>query len=197
MLINLAKLRNNSQKTKYPNIFWHYPHPIIISKHKNKRENAKTQRWILNTKITKQTKFIFVSFPLPILPCSFSLALFVLFLSEVTPSLLHRYSIVTPSKRWIIDGLSMDYWWIILWKTAVFQWQEKLSWKARISWFAFAWRVLANNNFCQSKTGCWLLHKNGKFLPENKKNIKIKKKVEKSGVKWGKMCNFERKFHIK
>ena len=31
------------------------------------------------------------------------------------------------------------------------------------------------------------------FVPENKKNIKIEKKVEKSGGKWGKLCNFERK----
>lgn len=30
-------------------------------------------------------------------------------------------------------------------------------------------------------------------MPENKKNIKNEKKVEKSGGKWGKLCNFERK----
>jgi hypothetical protein len=34
--------------------------------------------------------------------------------SEVSPSLLHHISIDTPSKRWTIDGLSMDYRWIIL-----------------------------------------------------------------------------------
>jgi hypothetical protein len=31
------------------------------------------------------------------------------------------------------------------------------------------------------------------FFSENKKNIKFEKKVEKSGGKWGKLCNFERK----
>ena len=40
------------------------------------------------------------------------------------------------------------------------------------------------------------MQKSGNFLPENKKNIKIEKKVEKSGGKWGKICNFERKFNI-
>jgi len=35
------------------------------------------------------------------------------------------------------------------------------------------------------------------FVPENKKNIKFEKKVEKSGGKWGKMCNFERKLLYK
>ena len=130
--------------------------------------------------------------PLFLFTCSFR-PLLVRSYSIATPSLLHRYSIETMDNRWIIDGLLMDY----LMKNWVFQGQEKIPWKARISWVAFAWWVLVNNNFCQSKTGCWLLHKNGKLLPENKKNIKIKKKVEKSGVKWGKMCNFERKFHIK
>ncbi len=35
------------------------------------------------------------------------------------------------------------------------------------------------------------------FFPENKKKLKIRKKVGKCGGKWGKMCNFERKFNIK
>ena len=35
------------------------------------------------------------------------------------------------------------------------------------------------------------------FLSENKKNIKFEKKVEKSGGKWGKLCNFERKLLYK
>ena len=47
----------------------------------------------------------------------------------------------------------------------------------------------------ESGENCVILNAN--YNPENKKNIKIKKKVEKSGVKWGKMCNFERKFNIK
>ena len=50
-----------------------------------------------------------------------------------------------------------------------------------------------NNNFCRLKTGCCLLWNSVFFSPENKKNIKIEKKVEKSGGKWGKLCNFERK----
>jgi hypothetical protein len=33
--------------------------------------------------------------------------------SEYTPLLDHQLSIVSPSKRWTIDGLSMDYRWII------------------------------------------------------------------------------------
>ena len=33
--------------------------------------------------------------------------------SEVAPSQFHRSSIASPSKRWSIDGLSMDNRWII------------------------------------------------------------------------------------
>ena len=40
-------------------------------------------------------------------------SLFVRYSSIDTPSLLHRISIVSPSKRWSIDGLSMDNRWII------------------------------------------------------------------------------------
>ena len=40
-------------------------------------------------------------------------SLFVHSSSVDTPSLLHRISIVSPSKRWSIDGLSMDNRWII------------------------------------------------------------------------------------
>ena len=35
------------------------------------------------------------------------------FFSNVAPSLFHHSSIDSPSKRWTIDGLSMDYRWII------------------------------------------------------------------------------------
>ena len=34
--------------------------------------------------------------------------------SEASPSLVHRISIAAPSKRWTIDGVSMDYRWTIL-----------------------------------------------------------------------------------
>ena len=33
--------------------------------------------------------------------------------SYVAPSLLHRWSIATPSKRWTIDGVTMEYRWSI------------------------------------------------------------------------------------
>ena len=35
--------------------------------------------------------------------------LFLRSTSVTTPSLVHRCSIAAPSKRWSIDGLSMDY----------------------------------------------------------------------------------------
>jgi hypothetical protein len=38
--------------------------------------------------------------------------------SEYTPLLDHQLSIVSPSKRWTIDGLSMDYRWTIFLVTA-------------------------------------------------------------------------------
>ena len=40
--------------------------------------------------------------------------------SDDSPSVLHRYSISTPSKRWTIDGLSMEYRWTILYGKRVF-----------------------------------------------------------------------------
>ena len=36
------------------------------------------------------------------------------FNSAYPPLLLHRFSIVTPSKRWTIDGVTMEYRWSIL-----------------------------------------------------------------------------------
>ena len=38
-------------------------------------------------------------------------SLFVYFTSKVTPSLLHRYSIASPSFRWSIDGITMEMLW--------------------------------------------------------------------------------------
>ena len=43
-----------------------------------------------------------------------SSSLFFLCSSYVGPSLLHRCSIVTPSKRWTNDGVTMEYRWSIL-----------------------------------------------------------------------------------
>ena len=40
-----------------------------------------------------------------------SLPLFCRCSSEVTPSILHRYSIVSPSFRWTNDGVTMDKRW--------------------------------------------------------------------------------------
>ena len=39
--------------------------------------------------------------------------------SYVAPSLLHRWSIATPSKRWTIDGVTMEYRWSIFGERAM------------------------------------------------------------------------------
>ena len=48
-----------------------------------------------------------------------SSSLFFLCSSYVGPSLLHRWSIATPSKRWTIDGVTMEYRWSIFGERAM------------------------------------------------------------------------------
>ena len=45
--------------------------------------------------------------------------------SEASPSHVHRFSIVTPSKRWTMYGVSMEYVWSILGGIADFGQQKK------------------------------------------------------------------------
>ena len=48
-----------------------------------------------------------------------SSSLFFLCSSYVGPSLLHRWSIASPSKRWTIDGVTMEYRWSIFGERAM------------------------------------------------------------------------------
>ena len=72
--------------------------------------------------------------------------------SEVTPSILHRYSIVSPSFRWRIDGGTMDLRWsiisIIIYSSCFFLWNKDENLAIWYFCYTFAGE---NQNQCKMK----------------------------------------------